>query len=503
MKNKKYINIAIIIGIIVFANLISREFFFRLDLTEDKQYTLSKASRDILKNLEEPITVKAYFSENLPANIMSVRKDFKEMLIEYSSISKGKLVFEFVNPSQDDQSEKDAMQQGIQPIMIDVREKNQMIQQKAYLGAVITTGNGQKEIIPFVQPGGAMEYSLSTAIKKISVSEKPTIGIIQGHGEPGINEISQAYREMSILYQVEPLSLNDSSVIPDRIKTIAIIRPTDSISPIHLMQLDDFLSRGGNIFIAMNRVNGDFSTAMGSSIGTGLENWLLNKGIKINEDFVIDSKCGQVNVQQPGFPFPMSISFPYLPIAGKFADHPVTRGLEGVIFQFVSSIEKVSNDSILFTPLVYSSDKSGSLSTPLYFEVQKQWTNTDFNKANLVLGAAFEGKFIGNILSKLIIIADGDFAVGGNPQQGQAQQINPDNVSLMVNSIDWLSDVTGLIDLRTKGVQTRPIDTLEDGTKTTLKILNFTLPLILVIALGIIIFQINRNKRIKRLEENY
>ena len=105
-----------------------------------------------------------------------------------------------------------------------------------------------------------------------------------------------------------------------------------------------------------------------------------------------------------------------------------------------------------------------------------------------------------NTDSKIVLISDGDFAVSGSQQGSQLPQ---DNVSLMVNSVDWLSDDTGLIDLRTKEVTSRPIKEMPDGTKAFLKWFNFLLPIILIIIYELIRMQINRNKRIKRLEVSY
>jgi ABC-type uncharacterized transport system involved in gliding motility auxiliary subunit len=169
------------------------------------------------------------------------------MLIEYGNRSDGMVVFKFVNPNEKEELEQEAMKNGIQPVMINVREKDQVKQQKAYLGAVVSVGE-EKETIPFFQPGAAMEYALSTAIKKLSVSDKPAIAIIQGHGEPPINEMAQVYTELSVLYSVEPFVMTDTTEIPDKYKTIAIVRPTDTINSIHLNQLDRFLSKGGKIF---------------------------------------------------------------------------------------------------------------------------------------------------------------------------------------------------------------------------------------------------------------
>lgn len=502
MKTTKITStIALITAIVIIINILSENYSFRLDFTEGKEYTLSKATRDILKDLEKPVTVTSYFSTDLPPNISNISDNLKDMLIEYGNRSDGMVVFKFVNPNEKEELEQEAMKNGIQPVMINVREKDQVKQQKAYLGAVVSVGE-EKETIPFFQPGAAMEYALSTAIKKLSVSDKPAIAIIQGHGEPPINEMAQVYTELSVLYSVEPFVMTDTTEIPDKYKTIAIVRPTDTINSIHLNQLDRFLSKGGKIFLALNRVEGDFTTATGRSLTTGFEDWLMQKGLTISDNFVIDASCGAVTVQQQQSNFIMTsqISFPYFPIISEFADNPVTKGLESVVLQFASPITFAGDTTKKFTPVAFSSSQSGTARTPLYFDVQRQWTENDFPMSGIVVAGILEGKLAGEAEAKIILVSDGDFAVNGSQRGNQLPQ---DNVSLMVNSVDWLSDDTGLIELRTKEVTSRPIKELPDGKRSFLKWFNFLLPIVLIIIYELIRMQINRNKRIKRMEVNY
>lgn len=503
MKAKSiYSTVILIFGILIVINLLSNQFYLRLDFTEDKQYTLSNATKNILKELEEPVTIMAFFSEDLPPDIAQIRRDFQEILIEYENLSGGMVVYEFLNPGEDENAEREAVQNGIQPVMINIREKDQMKQQKAYLGALIQIGD-RKEIIPFLQPGTAMEYALSTGIKRISVVDKPSVALIQGHGEPGIMELQQVYTSLDVLYNFEPLTLTDTTSIPDRFKTIALVRPVDSISPSHLARIDEFLARGGGLFIALNRVKGDFSTAYGTSVSTGLETWLRNKGLDVEDNFIVDVNCGSVTVQQQQgfFTFSSNVSFPYLPVINTFQEHPITEGLEAVILQFASTINYIGDSSKTFIPIAVTSDQTGSLRAPQYFNIQKEWSEIDFPLKNLIVAGILEGNLAGIIPSRMVVVSDGDFAING--PRGQAKQLQPDNVSFMVNSIDWLSDDTGLIELRTKGITYRPIDQLEDDTKALLKLLNFLLPLILVIIYGVLRMQHNRNVRIKRLEESY
>lgn len=501
MKSAKIsTTIILITAIVLVVNFLSKKYNLRLDFTEDNQYTLSQATKDILKNLDEPVTIKAYFSKDLPANILKTKVDFNDMLIEYTNVSDGMVVFEFISPNEDSEVEQKAMQDGVQPIMINVREKDQVKQQKAFMGAVVELGE-QKETIPFIQPGAAMEYSLSTSIKKLAVKDKPSVGLIQGHGEPSLGELYEVNTELSILYNFDPITMTDTTQIPSKYKTIVVINPKDSIPQNHQDQFNRFLAQGGNILFALNKVEGDLSKAYGYSVSIGMEDWFANKGITITDNFIVDASCGSVNVQQQQGPFRFNtqVSFPYLPVVGNFADHPITKGLEAVVFQFASPLIFTGDSTIKFTPIAMSSEKSGSLKAPQYFDIKKQWQENDFPMKNLPIAGVFEGKLSGNVNSKMILIGDGDFAINGSRQQ----KIQGDNVNLMVNSIDWLTDKTGLIELRTKGITSRPIKDLEDGQKAFIKWLNFFLPILLVLAYGIFRMQANRIKKTRRMEVRY
>ncbi len=503
MKYRKsiFFYLLLVAGILALINILANRYFFRIDLTKDKRYTLSHATKDILKDLQDPVTVIAYFSEDLPPNIDQTRKEFRELLSEYGSRSRGKFVYEFVNPNKNEENEREAMENGVSPVMINVREKDQSVQKKAFLGAVLKYGE-KTNVIPFVQPGSAMEYSLSSAIKELTLDDKNLIGFIQGHGEATVSMMPQAMQALNVLNFVESVNLTDSTYLA-KYKTLILIAPTDSIPLAHLNMLNEYLAGGGNMVICINRVEGDLNQAMGMEITTGLETWLEQKGVRVNSDFIVDSNCGAVSVvqQQEMFSFTSQISFPYLPIFTNFARHAITTGLETVIMQFASSIDFTGDSTIQYTPLVFSSEKSGTQTTPLYFNIEKKWGDTDFPLANLVAVALVEGKLSGQNDSKIVVISDGNFAVNGQGQQ--AQQLSPDNVNLLVNSIDWLSDDTGLIELRTRGVTSRMLKQIDDGKKNFLKWLNVLLPLLLIIVYGLLRMQRNNIVREKRKREDY
>jgi gliding-associated putative ABC transporter substrate-binding component GldG len=492
----------IVLGIIILANIIISEFSIRLDITDDNRFTLSKVTKNILKDLGRPVTVTAYFSDDLPPDISKRKDRFKEMLEEYNKKSNGKVVYEFIDPGEDEKLEREAVKNGIQPVMINVRNKDEMKHKKAYIGAVLKLG-GEKETIPVFEENLALEYEITSNIKKLTIENKPTIGILQGHGEPNLGKLYDVKSALSVLYNVKPVTLDDSATDLSTYKTIAIVAPTDSIPGSHLKQLNDYLNNGNPLLIAYNRVDADIQRQRGKSINTGLVPWLQYKGITIQNKFLIDNSCGAIGIQQPNFPIPIRINFPYIPVIKNFnSSHPVTKGLEVTVHQFVSPIELDIDTSMLkATILAKSSDMSGTEPSPTYLDIQKKWMKSDFPLSNIPIAAAFEGKFdVNGKNTKMIVIADGDFPYinGGGPRNQQG--LNEDNKNLFVNAIDWLSDESGLAKLRTKGITVRLLDEVDDGKKSLLKYLNFLLPILLIIIFGIIKMQYNRKLRIKRME---
>lgn len=496
MGNKHLWTIVLGILVLIMLNVVSQRFFLRFDLTEDKRFTLSQATEDILQDLVEPVTISAYITEQLPQNVARSAQDFQNMLVEYANKSKGMVAYEIKDPAESEELEQEALQSGIQPVLVDVREKDQATQQKVYIGAVIQLGE-QSEVIPFVPPGAAMEYALSTAIKKLAVLEKPAIGLVQGHGEPTIQSLQSVNNALSILYSLESVTLDQP--VPDRFNTLALLAPTDSLPLAHFQALDAFLQRGGNLFVGINRVDGDLQNSIGNEQTTGLETWLEGKGIRVEPNFVIDAKAGAVTVQQQRGPFMFNsqVQFPYLPIVSTFAAHPITKGLEAVIFPFVSQLTFVGDSSLKFTPIVFSSERSGTSPVPTFFDVTKEWQQSDFPLSDLTVGAVLEGPIAGATNARLVVIGDGDFAQAG----GQSAQ--SDNASLMVNSIDWLSDDTGLIELRTKGISFRPIKELEEAEKQRTKYFNFFFPIFLVIGYGVFSRYQTSQLRKRRAQERY
>lgn len=504
MKTRRQVStfVLLLLAVVVLVNVVGNRFKFRWDLTTDERYTLSQATLDILENLPEAVTVTAYFTEELPPEFTLTRQEFKDLLVEYGERSNGNLVFEFIDPAVDDKTKQEAEQAGVRPLYVNVRGKDKAEQLIAYMGAVVKVGD-QSTTIPVIQPGTAMEWSLSSSIKQVSVTEKPTVGLVQGHGEASMGSIAQALQGLNVLYNVEPFTFWDTLPVHERFSSLVFLDPGDSLPAAHLRWLDEFLKSGRGVVMAFDAVKSDLGQSPIADASAGdVTRWLASHGVQVQPTIITDAQCSQVQVmQQRGF-FTMQIpmAFPYFPLINGegFGDHPVAAGLEAVVLQFASPVTYTGDTSMTWTPVLSTSAKSNALPSPVYIDVQKQWTDADFPMQHQVMAGALEGRFNGGEKpARLVVFTNGSFAVGGEGQQ--RQQVNPDNANLLVNAVDWISDETGLIELRNKGVNYRPIEELTDAKRSSLKWINLLLPVALVVAYGLFRAQWRKRQRLLRM----
>lgn len=227
--------------------------------------------------------------------------------------------------------------------------------------------------------------------------------------------------------------------------------------------------------------------------------WLAEKGVILSNQIVADVQCRRIVQQQPQGT--MVIRFPYFPIIKNFADHTATKGIEAVFFPFLNSINIKQKDTVVkITPLAYSSQKSGLTKPPAIIDFNKKWSGDDFNKGAQIVEVALEGPIAGKGKSKMIVFANGKFAVNTEPGQ---EELNKDNVNVASGAINWLSDETGLTELRTKGVTYRALDPVEESTKQIIKYLNVFLPILIILVVGFFRRYKNGKKRRKLMQSSF
>lgn len=518
LKNKRAatVQFLLVVGIAISANLLADELVVRFDLTANNQYTLSKPSIDIAESLKDPVTVTAYFSENLSPRLSRVKSELLNFLEEFRAYSDNNLEYKFVNPNKSNAKAREARRAGVRPVMIDVRKQNKISQKKAYLGAVFSY-QGQKEVIPVIRPGGSMEYAIASKIKQLTIDKKPKIGLLQGHGEPPKRQMQQLTNELKQRYQIVNVSGLDTASVPANIETLLIIKPSKKLSQDELIAIDQYLMSGGRAVFAINRVQTRLRRGMAMEQNTGINKLLKAYNIPINPNLVRDARASNIRVRQNrgGFQMVNTVRYPFIPQVTNFSDqHPISKGLESVSFQFVSSLDTTHVDSAQsLSVLAESSKKSGIARGRFNLSPNQNWALSDFTRSYLPLAAAVEGTFQSAFAgidsvdvplnesqkTSFVVFGDGDFVING-PRQ-RRHRLPADNISLMVNSVDWLANDTGLIALRTQQVTDRSLMQLSDGTKTTLKYLNLFLPILFVLGYGFIRYQRRRARRRKWIEE--
>ena len=493
-------NTVLLIAALLVVNLIAQRFKFRFDLTADKRYSLSPATINLLKNLPEAVTVSAYFTEKMPPDLAIARQDFKDLLVEYAARANGNLVFEFIDPNSADSLEMKAQQEGIQPLMATTREKDKAENLQVYMGCTVRMGE-RKATVPTIQQGSALEWAVSSAIKEVSTLDKPIVGLMQGHGEQSLQALNQLIQSLSVMYSVQPMAIYDSLPINDRFHALVMVGPTDSIPPMQLDRLHEYLARGKGVVIAYDPVRSDLgSTPVAEVRPSNLAPWLERHGLRIDPSIIVDQRCNQVQVMQQmgNFSLPVPIAFHYFPVLNGFADHPISNGLDVVVYQFCSPIVSAVRDTaIRFTPVLFTSEKSGTVPSPQIIDIRKQWTEADFPLGPQAVGAEVVGSFGGGPQGHLILFTNGGFCVSGT--QERPMELPDGNINLMVNAVDRATGQNDLMGLRGKEVNYRPIDDLSDATRSGLKWMNLLLPVLVTVIYGIGRRAWRRAQRIKRM----
>lgn len=494
--NKIIKDIIYILVAVLLLNVLSCFVFFRWDFTANKRYSLSKVSKNIVQQNNDPIVVDFYVTEDLPQDIKKLAKEFHSLLKEYKSMSNVDFKINTIYPDSQEKEFK-ATKAGVEPIYKEIRERDLEKVQRIFIGAVFHIGK-KEAVIPKINFDTPIEYEITRILKQASDTLKPTIGFVRGHGEATFNHMPQLIGELSHLTEMQVVNLNSTDPL-DHNNVICIIDPKDTYSAYEIERLEKYLDKGGRLFIALNHAIGQLGDRNNGFINrTGVEDMLEKKGLKIKYDFVVDNNCGTIAInQQYGFlNFQSNISFPYIPIITNFSKHTITYGLKSMLLPFASSIEQIKTSSTyIFTPLAKTSAISGIQQAPVFFDFQKQWTQNDFGHPHNIVAALLTND---DNNSSIVTITDADFVNDAIVTSGPT-----DNINFAINSIEWLADNSGLIQLRNKFTTFSFLEPLNDRSRESLKYLNFLLPIVLVILAALLHYRWKQRKRANRSRHGY
>ena len=506
-KKQTLVRILLLLGIIVVLNFISVRIFGRIDLTKNNLYSLSDASKNLMENLDDKITIKAYFTENLPAPYNNNRRVLLDMLNEYKAYAGGNLQLEFISP-EDEDGKQNAQKNGIPPVQIQVVNNDKLEVKKAYMGLVIRYED-KKETIPILQNLGSLEYDLSGIFKRLTQKSKKKIGYTKGHGELTLDNIKQSVQELQKQYDFVPVDLSSSTTIGNNIDILLMINPTQKFDEPAKIAIDQYLMNGGKLALFINKIKIDpsFKNLQGEPMDLGLYDLFRNWGFSIRKAMVRDNQCASISVQQQqgGFSIRSQVAYPYLVKVTNFnKDNMIVKDLQTVVFQFPSPVDTLgcAEKGIKADILASTSKQSGIESSNFKLNPFQKFSMREMSMRSIPLAAIFSGSFKSHYygksdLAKLKKSPETRIAVVGCGMIVRDGFImTADSKVFFANILDYLSDDAGLITIRSKNVSQPQLEELSDGTRKFIKCIDMFLPPLIILLIGF--FRWRRKVTIKK-----
>ncbi|HCK12015.1 MAG: hypothetical protein CME21_06005 [Gemmatimonadetes bacterium] len=497
VTNKKtlWIYVCVAIAAVALLNVVGRSWFFRIDLTDSQIYSLSPSSKSVLGKVDDLLTAKVYFSDNLPGQYGNNKRFLQDILEEYAAYSDGNLRFEFYQPGDDQKLAEEAMKYGIQPVQLQVVENDKLEIKRVHMGVVFLYED-QREVIPVVQTTTGLEYEITSKIKKMVDEQKQAIGLAEFEGQSLTTENIRA--QLSESYRVQQVRVKDG--IARDVNLLYVSGVTDSISEDEMKNLREYVDRGGNLFLAQSKIDASLQSQRGTPIVSNLFEILDIYGVSLQDNLVLDEVCNNITVtQQRGFfRINTAVAYPFFPLIRSFGDHAMVEGLEQVHLLFPSEITWDSTDSTTTVqPLLQTSDRSGIAAGFYNLNPIENAMFETLTDASRVVGVYATSKIgASTVTSQLVLVPDSQFLLD------EAGGRMPENVVFVMNASDVLIGDRDLVSLRSREITSRPLTPVNDAGRATWKTINILLPALLVILYGLVQWKLEAN-RTKRLEELY
>lgn len=536
------IEILLIAGILILINIYSVGEFRRVDLTQNREYTISNATKKILSELDDIVNIKVFISNELPPQFLNIKRQIVDLMQEFQAYAPAaNFKVRYIDPEENPRYKQEAEIAGIPQVSVRVMEKDQMVVKQAYLGILIEHEN-KTESIPVAARVENLEYELMSRIKKVLQKESdiPSIGILQGHGEPSTRpgnpqrneqpgELAYFVEALRKQYKAFDVELERQTEVPSTVKTLLVVNP-GSIPDYQLYAIDQFLMGGGKLVCFISGMEAyDNLNEPPKTFTSGINDLLVSYGVKINNDFVLDQSCesvtfrtGPVSFMQKPYPFWVRV------IKENFnQDHPITSTLESMVFQWPSSISilKDKTERVEVVELAKSSKKSWLMTKDYNTSPMQDFnvlpTGDQFTLAVELKGiftSHFEGKekpvnpndgkqlgqpgvFKAHSAPATLIVVSTDMPLHNPNWNPEAQQPSVDEIqNFVLNMFDYLNIGDELIGIRSRQATNRPLkaELIEkDSQKAMIRFVNiFAVPFIVVL-IGIVRGILKRGRKVR------
>jgi len=457
-------------------NYISSFIHFRLDLTQEKRYTLSKPTKKILQGLNDQVSVTVLLNGEMPAGFKKLRQTTAEMLQEFREIAKANLQVKFVKPGDSGDTSSlsmdSLMRLGLKPTNVRVQAKEGEGEEQRYLfpGALIeykdriipidffegtktASGDYMTALNSLNSAEALLEYKLISGIQRITTDSVPVVGYLLGNGETFTANVQDLVENtLKVNYGFSFISIDSFPLIPPVFNALVVVKPTKPFNDRQKLKLDQYVMHGGKIIWLVDRLYAELDSLMRSQSdfvaydrGLNLDDLLFKYGVRINPDLLQDKQSDELpmvvgNVgNQPQMQL---VPFPYFPLLTPNPNHPITSNLDQVLSIFPNSIDTVEASGIKKTILLYSSATARRLSTPAIVSLNSVKTEDDlktFNQAHVPVALLLEGKF-NSLYNNRISAATRD-SLNNFYQQPFLSQSALENKMLVVSDADIVSNV--------------------------------------------------------------
>jgi gliding-associated putative ABC transporter substrate-binding component GldG len=521
-KKQNVIQLFLAIAIILLVNYVAGFFYFRIDLTTDKRYTLSEQSKKAISQLNDIVYIEIYLDGDMPIAFQRMRRSIAELMDEFRVIDDDNIKYTFINPSKSsDQSKRNSIYQelydrGLVPTNVKDRDNEGGIAEKIlFPGAIVSYQGNEVPLNLLINNPGfspevnlnnsiqALEFSFVDAIRKITAKERKKIAFIEGQGELDEYQTGDITRELSGYYDIDRVTIKEFVTILDPYDAVIIAGPTETYAEKSKFIIDQYLMRGGKILWLIDEVKVDVdSLSAGSTTfalynDVNLDDQLFKYGVRINPNIIQDVQCVIIPVNtavsgaQPKFsPAPWIFN----PLLSTTVNHPITRNINMIKSEFPSVIDTVGqNPTIKKEFILYSSQNSRVVNIPALVSLEQVREKMDpysFNQPYqpiaVVLSGEFESVFKNRIIkeytegqefeylekslpTQMIVVSDADIIRNEVRNRADGIFLSPlgydrytkqtyGNKELIMNMVHYLIDKDGIINLRSREIKLRLLD---------------------------------------------
>ena len=546
-RSKSYSNIFIVLIFLVLINIVSLYVYQRYDLTHDKRYTLSDATIDLIEGIEKPLQIKVYLQGEFPAEFKRLQIETNQFLLELNEIN-DLVQFRFIDPAS---ASKALIKKGLQPSRLTVQEEGKMSEAVIFPWAIIKFDDKEENVPLLVDAIAAgqgqeqqlqssienLEYEFANAVHKISTEKTNSIAILKGNGQPDDVYMYSFLKSLGAHYKLAEFTLDSVEANPEQtllnlnqFDLSIIVKPSQSFNEKEKLVLDQYIMQGGKTLWLIDNVYAEMDSLMQSgktlafNRDLNLTDMLFSYGVRINYNITKDLYSSSIRLAAGNTGNQVQYQdflWHYFPLIFADNTHAITKNIDPVLMKFPSSLDMLSNQ-IQKTVLLQSSPLSKIIGTPTNIalsEIAVEPDKNDYKDANTNFGVLLEGSFNSayknRILpfnldaykaqgeqNKMIIIGDGDIAIN-ETLRGEPLPLDKDkwtnqnfgNIDFLLNSIHYLIDDKGLLDLRSKSLQIQFLDKEKAFEERSYwQLINLVLPLVLLFGFGWL-FNILRKRR--------